>query len=173
MSKLRVSALVAPLFAVLVACGGSKPKAKPPADPAPTAAPAEPAKPAEPPKPTDEMLAASALAEQYATGKEVYAKACASCHGDNGEGNPKNPPLVGDKALPEKATFAKAKLRKKVAFKTAGDVFAFVKAKMPIDKPASLSDDEYLAAVAWFLNENKVALDKKLDAENAATIKLR
>ncbi|CAN5860902.1 hypothetical protein BH11MYX3_BH11MYX3_48750 [soil metagenome] len=167
MSKLLLSVLV-----VISACGGGKAKPVNVVPPAPVVAPVEPTPPAEV-KPTDEMLAASALAEQYGTGKEVYTKACASCHGDNGEGNPKNPALIGDKALPEKTTFAKSKIRKKVSFKTAKDVLDFIKAKMPLDKPGSLSEDEYLAVEAWFLNENKVALDKKLTAETAATINLR
>jgi len=154
------------------ACGGkAKPAPAAPPEPAPVVK-SEPAPP-EPPKANEADLAAAALAEQYGVGKEVYVKACASCHGDAGEGNPKNPPLVGDKALPEKATFAKAKLRKKVAFKTAKDVFDFIKAKMPIDKPGTLSDDEYLAVEAWFLNENKVALDKKLEVANLEAVKLR
>ncbi len=166
MSKLLLSVLV-----VVSACGGGKAKPAPVAKTEPVAAPVEPAPPAEV-KPTDEMLAASALAEQYGTGKEVYAKACASCHGDNGEGNPKNPALIGPKALPEKTTFAKSKIRKKVAFKTAKDVLDFIKAKMPLDKPGTLSEDEYLAVEAWFLNENKVALDKKLTLETAMTVSI-
>lgn len=161
------------LALVLTGCGGSKPKPAPAPTPAPaeTATPTEPAAPAE--KPGSDVLAASALAEQYEVGKEVYAKACASCHGDHGEGNPKNPAVIGDGALPEKATFPKAKLRKAVAFTTAKDVFDFIKKNMPLDKKGSLSDDEYLAVLAWDLNENKVALDAKLTAANLPTIKLR
>lgn len=170
MSKL----LVVCVFLVS-ACGGKSKPAPVKPEPAPvvTAEPAPPPEPPEPPKPNEAELQAAALAEQYGIGKEVYAKACASCHGDAGEGNPKNPALVGDKALPEKATFPKTKLRKKVAFKTAKDVFDFIKAKMPIDKAGTLSDDEYLAVEAWVLNENKVALDKKLEAANLEAIKLR
>ena len=167
MSKL----LVVCVF-LAAACGGKSKPAPVAPEPAPVVK-SEPAPPPAPPKPSEAELAAAALAEQYGTGKEVFTKACASCHGDNGEGNPKNPALVGDKGLPEKATFAKAKLRKKVAFKTAKDVFDFVKAKMPIDKPGTLSDDEYLAALAWVLNENKVALDKKLEVAGLEAIKLR
>ena len=140
--------------------------------PPPAAAPAEAAPPAES-KPGSDVLAASALAEQYEVGKEVYAKACASCHGDKGEGNAKNPALVGDGALPEKVTFPKAKLRKGVTFQTAKDVFDFIKKNMPLDKKGSLSDDEYLAVLAWDLNENKVPLEAKLTAANLASIKLR
>ena len=172
--RLLLAPPLAPALALLLACGGSKPKPAPAPTPAPTetATPTEAAPPAEPAKPGSDVLAASALAEQYETGKEVYKKACASCHGDNGEGNPKNPALVGDGFLPEKATFPKAKLRKTVAFKTAKDVFDFIKKNMPLDKKGSLSDDEYLAVLAWDLNENKVAMDAKLTTANIASIKL-
>lgn len=158
-----------------IACGGSTPKPAPTPAPAPaeTATPTESAPPPAEATPGSDVLAASALAEQYEVGKEVYAKACASCHGDHGEGNPKNPAVVGDGALPEKATFPKAKLRKTVTFSTAKDVFDFLKKNMPLDKKGSLSDDEYLAVLAWDLNENKVALDAKLTAANLAAIKLR
>ena len=166
MSKLLLVCVV-----LASACGGKSKPAPVKPEPAPVVK-ADPAPP-EPPKPNAAEIQAAALAEQYGTGKEVFAKVCASCHGDNGEGNPKNPAVVGDKALPEKATFAKAKLRKKVAFKTAKDVFDFIKAKMPIDKPGTLSDDEYLAAEAWILNENKVALEKKLEVANLEAVKLR
>jgi mono/diheme cytochrome c family protein len=160
------------IASVLAACGGkSKPTATTTTEPAPPAATTAESKPAE--EPQNDVLAASALAEQYEIGKEIYAKECASCHGDHGEGNPKNPALIGDGALPEKATFSKAKLRKTVAFKTAGDVFEFIRTKMPIDKPGKLTEDQYLAVLAWDLNENKVALDHKLTKDNVAGIKLR
>jgi len=174
------------ILILAAACGGKKPApAKPdmesteqasttePAKPAEPATPAEPAKPAEPPKPDESALAAAALTEQYEAGKKVFAeKGCASCHGDKGEGNKKNPPVIGEKALPEAAPKT-AKLRKGVSFKTAGDVNAFVKAKMPLKKPGTLSDDEAAAVTAWMLSENKVAIEKKLDATNAAAVNLR
>jgi cytochrome c len=171
------------LVAVLAAaCGGkSKPAPMMPdgekttTEPPPTEAVArtETPPPAET-KPADDSIAQqTALTEQYELGKKVYTeKKCASCHGDHGEGNPKNPPVMGEKALPEAAP-KKAKLRKGVAFKTAADVEAFVKAKMPIKAPGTLSDDEAFAVAAWMLSENKVAIDKKVDASNAASINLR
>ncbi|HEY5945605.1 MAG TPA: c-type cytochrome, partial [Kofleriaceae bacterium] len=102
---------------LLAACGGGKKKtATPesteqavtepakPAEPAPPAKPAEPEKAPEPPKPDEGALAAAALTEQYEAGKKVFTeKKCASCHGDHGEGNKKNPAVIGEKALPEKA----------------------------------------------------------------------
>jgi len=162
-------------LALIPACGGSKPAPAPvaPAEPAPPAEPVAPAEPPAPAGPSAEVLAASALAEQYEVGKQIYTdKKCATCHGDSGAGNPKNPPVIGEKALPAKAP-AKAKLRKNVAFTTAKDVVDFVKAKMPIKEPGTLSDDEAHAVVAWLLDSNKIVLDAKLDASNAAAINLR
>ena len=44
---------------------------------------------------------------------------------------------------------------------------------MPLKGPGTLSDDEALAVTAWMLSEGKIAIDKKLDAENAASVNLR
>ena len=167
---------------VLAACGGGGKKPATPADQAPTdtareAPPAEKPPEAKPPEPDNEAIAQAALAEQYELGKKVYAdKDCDTCHGDKGEGNPKNPAVIGEKALPEKAAKT-AKLRKGVAFKTAADVLGFVKAKMPMKTPGTtpgtLTDDEAAAVTAWILSESKVNVTKKLDAENAAAVNLR
>ena len=178
------------LILAAAACGGGKKTAAKPDDTATTeqastggeaekagepavAAKPEEAKPPEPAKPDPAALAAAALAEQYDAGKKVYTeKKCATCHGEKGEGTKKSPPVIGEKALPEKAAKT-AKLRKAVAFKTAGDVMGFVKAKMPMKEPGTLSDDEAAAVTAWMLSESKVKIEKKLDAENAASVTLR
>jgi cytochrome c len=171
------------LVLVAAACGGGKKNT--PTTPSTEQASTETAKPAEEAtpaatetkpaetKPDEGVLAQAALTEQYELGKKVYVdKKCASCHGDHGEGNPKNPAVIGEKAFPEKPAKT-AKLRKGVTFKTAGDVLGFVKAKMPIKAPGTLSDDEAAAVTAWLLSESKVNIEKKLDATNAASIQLR
>lgn len=172
------------LVALLTACGGSKPAPAPApapdpaptaaADPAPTPTEAAPAESKPAPPPSDDVLAASALAEQYEAGKGVYtAKKCNTCHEDSGAGNAKNPPVIGEKALPKDAAKT-AKLRKGVTFATAADVVGFVKKNMPIVKKGTpkveLTDDEAHAVVAWMLSESKVNLTKKLDASNAASV---
>ncbi len=179
---MRTILLLAALTAA--ACGGSKPTPtptpEPTPEPTPTPTPTETpveAAPAEPAKPDDSVLAASALAEQYEVGKGVYtAKKCNTCHEDSGAGNAKSPAVIGEKAL-SKDPPKTAKLRKGVTFATAADVVGFVKASMPIVKKGTpkveLTDDEAYAVVAWMLDANKVALTKKLDASNAATVTLR
>lgn len=170
----RLALALALAVALIPACGGSKPAPAPAAPPAPPPSePVAPAEPPAPPPPSAEVLAAAALAEQYDVGKQVYTdKKCASCHEDSGAGNAKNPAVIGEKALAAKAP-AKAKLRKKVAFTTAKDVVDFVKAKMPLKEPGTLTDDEAHAVVAWLLDSNKIVLEAKLDATNAATLNLR
>jgi len=121
----------------------------------------------------DDLAVQTALTEQYELGKRVYVeKKCASCHGDHGEGNPKNPPVIGEAAYPEQAP-AISKLRTGIAFHTAKDVLDFVKAKMPLKSPGTLSDAEAAAVTSWMLSESKVAIDRPLDASNAATFTLR
>jgi cytochrome c len=164
------------VFAIAACGGSSKPAttttetaAPPTTEVAKTETPAEPATT----EPANDVVAQAALAEQYELGKKVYTeKKCASCHGDHGEGNPKNPPVIGDKAYPEQP-LAMAKLRKGIAFKTAKDVLDFVKAKMPAKAPGTLTDDEAAAVTSWMLSESKVNITAKLDASNAASVNLR
>jgi mono/diheme cytochrome c family protein len=180
---MKRTALIVILMAA--ACGGGKKKdtttpdtdqaATPaPVEPAPAPAPAPEPAPAPPePKVDEAAVAAAALTEQYEAGKKVYTeKKCNSCHGDTGAGNKKNPPVIGDKAFPEKAGKT-AKLRKKVTFKTAADVMGFVKQHMPLKAPNTLTDEEAAAVTAWMLSESKVNIEKKLDASNAESVTLR
>jgi len=162
------------LAIAVAACGGGTSSSPPPAAPASSSPP--PPESAEKPAVTSEtsdVVAQAALAEQYDAGKKVYVdKECASCHGDHGEGNPKNPAVIGPGALPEQAP-AQSKLRKGLAFETAKDVLEFVKAKMPIKHPGTLADNDAAAVTSWILSESKVAIDRPLDASNAAAVKLR
>ena len=99
-------------------------------------------------------------ADQLARGEKVYADSCASCHGEKGEGRgKKSPAVVGAKALKK--------------YKTAGDLYSYVKAKMPKDDPGSLSDDDYLAVTAWTLSKNgKASGDQPLTVESATAVPL-
>lgn len=161
-----------------LACGGSS--APEPAEPAPVAeepAPPEPA-PAEEPAPEAAPAEAApaepagdpqAVEEQASRGAELYGKHCALCHGDAGQGGKKAPPLVGKDALP---LDPRKKSKRNVQFKTALDVFTWVKANMPPKKAGKLSDDEYVAILAFDLKANGVTLENPLDGELAATINL-
>jgi cytochrome c len=79
--------------------------------------------------------AAAVAAGDVARGASVFADACATCHGDEGEGSKKTPAVVGANAL------------KKYADDKA--LFAYLKKDMPKDDPGSLSDQEYTDVIAW------------------------
>ena len=114
---------------------------------------------------------AASGADQAAEGGKLYVKHCAKCHGDAGQGTKKAPPVVGKEALPLDPP-ATAKVRKS-QFHTAQDVAAFVAAKMPANKPASLTVDQYYAILAFDLKANGVDVTgKKIDPTTAAAIKL-
>ncbi len=114
-----------------------------------------------------------ALAEdQVASGQKLFGQYCAKCHGNAGEGTKKAPPVVGKDALPLDPP-ATRKVRK-TQFHTAQDVAAFVAAKMPANKPGSLTVDQYYAILAFDLKANGVdaATKEKIDPKTAAEIKL-
>lgn len=116
------------------------------------------------------VAAASGGEDQAAEGGKLYAKHCAKCHGDAGQGK-KGPPVVGKDALPLDPP-ATAKVRK-TQFHTAQDVAAFVAAKMPANKPGSLTTDQYYDILAFDLKANGVDIaGKKIDPTTAAQIKL-
>ena len=97
-------------------------------------------------------------ADQVAWGQQLYAKNCASCHGDGGEGG-NGPKLVGKDALGK--------------FKTGMDVFDFVKKNMPPKRAGSLTDEQYAAILAFDLKANGVDMTgKTLDATTASSFVL-
>jgi S-disulfanyl-L-cysteine oxidoreductase SoxD len=104
-------------------------------------------------------------------GEEVYAGACAGCHGERGEGSEGRPALIGDKALPvEPVPGASAR---KAALTTAQDLFAFIKSDMPPIAPGSLDDDQYWAVVTYLVKANGVEHQRQgIDSTNAGSIKL-
>jgi polar amino acid transport system substrate-binding protein len=110
------------------------------------------------------------FADQVERGAKIYGDKCASCHGAQGQGGEKAPPLVGAEALP---LAPRAGAKRDVEFHTAADVFGWVKVHMPGDAPGSLSDEEYVDVLAFDLKANGVDLAPgHLDAERAQTLKL-
>jgi cytochrome c len=110
-------------------------------------------------------------AAQAENGAKLYVKHCAKCHGDQGEGGKKAPPVVGKNALPlDPPATAKKRTTK---FHTAMDVAAFVVKNMPPNKPGSLKTEEYFDILAFDLKANGVDVSKKtINAETAKKIVL-
>jgi cytochrome c len=108
--------------------------------------------------------------DQASSGKELYVKNCAACHGAGGEGGPvpaqfgklagmQAPRLVGQGFLP--------------GMKDVGQVYDFASKNMPGDKPGSLKSNEYLEIISFALQANGVKPDgKPLTPASAKKIQL-
>lgn len=156
MRILSIGILILSLSASL-ACGGAQAS-----DTAPAPQPASP----EPP-PAEESQPAAA-ADAATRGAGLYGEHCARCHGDAGQGA-KAPPVVGKEALP---LDPRQGSKREAKFRTALDVFQYVRTHMPGDAPGSLQDDEYRAILAFDLKANGVDLTDKdtSDATLAAIV---
>lgn len=145
MARIRLATWVFSIVC-LTACGGAKEEAK-----APSAAPTE--------------------VDQASLGAKLYGDNCASCHGADGKGDAKTPPVVGSSALPLDAQ-PPSQLRK-TQFHTAADVLQFVQANMPPNHGGSLKQEEYEAILAFDLKANGVDLTgKQVNTSTAASFVL-
>jgi cytochrome c len=108
--------------------------------------------------------------QQATQGKELYVKHCAVCHSPDGHGG-KVPAQFGSYAGQEAAALVGSGALPGMA--DAGQVYDFAKTKMPLNKPASLKDSEYLDVVAFALEANGIKADgKPLTPESAKAVKL-
>jgi cytochrome c len=90
-------------------------------------------------------------------GAQIYAGACAACHGDKLEGNPAKG-IGGDKLLGGRGTLASKAPVKTVEsyWPYATTLFDYVKRAMPFNAPGSMSDDDVYSVVAYILSEAKI-----------------
>ena len=102
-------------------------------------------------------------------GAQIYAGACAACHGDKLEGNPAKG-IGGDKLLGGRGTLASKAPVKTVEsyWPYATTLFDYVKRAMPFNAPGSLSDDDVYSVVAYVLSEAKII--KPADTMDAKTL---
>jgi len=116
------------------------------------------------------LPAGSGTPEQGAT---VYAGACASCHGANGEGKPPAyPQLVGG----PRGNFNFAsdfKIPKTIGnyWPYATTLYDYIRRAMPLTAPGTLTADQTYAVTAYLLNrEGIVPAGTALDAKSLAAI---
>jgi mono/diheme cytochrome c family protein len=109
-----------------------------------------------------------------AQGEQIYNRACAACHGQQGQGGPFNA-LVG-RLAEEDFPFATDPTAKKTLgnyWPYATTIFDYIKRAMPLDRPGSLTNDETYALVAYLLFENELlSKDTVLNSDNLAAIKM-
>ena len=106
-------------------------------------------------------------------GAPIYAAACASCHGANGEGKPPAyPQLVGG----PRGTFNFAsdfKIPRTIGnyWPYATTLYDYIRRAMPLTAPGSLTPDQTYAVTAYLLNrEGLLPAGTKLDAKALTAI---
>jgi mono/diheme cytochrome c family protein len=97
-------------------------------------------------------------AAQAAAGSKLFDSNCAACHGDHLEGGA-GPALSG-------ATLGTLAKNTKL---TIGDMFTFLSQQMPLDNPASLKHDQYVAIMAYILKFNGYPAGSKALTYSGAT----
>ena len=107
-------------------------------------------------------------------GAAVYAASCASCHGDNGEGRPPYPQLIGGpKGDVDFSTDPKIPRTIGNYWPYATTVFDYVRRAMPLTAPGSLSADQTYAVTAYLLSREGVIPDTlRLDARSLPAIQM-
>ena len=107
-------------------------------------------------------------------GAAVYATACASCHGANGEGKPPAyPQLLGG---PKTFDFASDyKIPRTIGnyWPYATTLYDYIRRAMPLTAPGSLTADQTYAVTAYLLNrEGVLAGGTTLDAKALAAVQM-
>lgn len=104
-----------------------------------------------------------------ATGKIIFEKQCAGCHGDDGRGGTAEE-LVSD---PQKLTDEAASKAIGPYWPYATTVFDFIRRSMPAGSPGSLTADELYAVTAYLLAANKVIGDRdEMNPKTLAAVKM-
>jgi len=110
-------------------------------------------------------------------GQVIYARQCASCHGDRGEGKaPLYPRLVGRDPIAEGFRFGQdERLPKTIGnyWPYATTVFDYVRRAMPLNAPGSLTNDEVYAVTAFLLSANQIVPGETiLDSAKLAAVRM-
>jgi mono/diheme cytochrome c family protein len=90
-----------------------------------------------------------------AQGAEVYARKCAACHGESGEGVPG---ASGALVMPYATREPWPQFPRTVGnyWPYATTLFDYIKRAMPTNAPGSLEPDEIYSVVAWLLYRNQI-----------------
>src|SRR4051794_39663552 len=97
----------------------------------------------------------------YETGKQLYASACAACHGDKLQGVAGLPDMPSGAALRlvggrGTLTSQKPTVTVESYWPYATTLFDYIRRAMPYMAPGSLSDDEVYAVSAYILGEGNI-----------------
>lgn len=110
-----------------------------------------------------------------ADGAKVYASACASCHGANGEGKPPYPQLLGGPMGASVDFSTDYKIPRTIGnyWPYATSLFDYIRRAMPLTAPGSLTADQTYAVTAYLLSrEGLLAANASLDAKTLPAVKM-
>ena len=111
-----------------------------------------------------------------ADGAKVYASACASCHGANGEGKPPAYPQLLGGPMGASVDFSKDyKIPRTIGnyWPYATSLFDYIRRAMPLTAPGSLTADQTYAVTAYLLSrEGLIPPNASLDAKSLPAVKM-
>ena len=96
--------------------------------------------------------------EQSKRGEALYARECASCHGDLLTGGEQAPPLAGGEFMANWTGL------------TVGDLFERIRKTMPMNKPGKLSREVNADILAFMLAVNKFPAGKTELSQNTEVL---
>lgn len=107
-------------------------------------------------------------------GAAVYAANCASCHGENGEGKPPYPQLIGGpRGNVDFATDPKIPRTIGNYWPYATTLFDYIRRAMPLTAPGTLNADRTYAVTAYLLaREGILPATARLDARSLVTVQM-
>jgi len=104
------------------------------------------------------------------TGARLFAQKCVACHGENQEGSPQAPALVGGKGT---LTSLHPKMTAGSYWPFATTVFDYIRRAMPRYQEGSLKVDEVYSLTAFILYRNDIIKeDDVIDASTLPKIKM-
>jgi mono/diheme cytochrome c family protein len=130
--------------------------------------------------------------DQSSLGADIFDKECARCHGMRGEGLAGAPAILGPTALPTyprdysgtssttdfqqlqiQAQSRPAGAPRRDPFRTASDVYSYVRNHLPKSRAAAMKSEDYWAVVGFMLAAQGSTLPAGgLNAGNAAALSL-
>jgi len=107
-------------------------------------------------------------------GAVVFAGACASCHGANGEGKPPAyPQLIGGPKNVDFSTDFKIPRTIGNYWPYATTLYDYIRRSMPLTAPGTLTADQTYAVTAFLLNREGIfPANTRLDSRTLAAIKM-
>ena len=106
-------------------------------------------------------------------GAEIFAKRCAVCHGQNGQGGIVRSLVIGSPGHPHQGPFADTEKDGPSYYPFPTIAWDYINRAMPASKPGSLTPDEVYALVAFLYYRNGIIQENDvLDAKSLPKVEM-